>query len=374
MMIEDNDNDLRALREFRGALDEPPEGVLVKGRYRLASTDHRPPRRRRQWVLASAGAAAAVAVVVGAAAVAGGGGPGGQAGADRPSAGPSTSQGRGDKDIPVAPGTRAPAGAAITTDGGATHAKAIAAMDRLAGTAAGVQPLQIGDGQVLYVKSYNLVKGPGSYVHEVWQDQRTAVALRIRRTEQGTALDDSLSQAEIDTAAAEPASLYRPTPAYLASLPTDPAQLLEAWRQWSRETYQGREPDGMIWKEVFELLHYSEPFWSPQTRAAIYRALAKMPDVKATTATIDGRKYDLFCMIRPDAGAGASAECELFDSATGRFAGDAGPAQDLKLTHENVTLVDFGIQPRPAPADKAAAGSKPGGGGVVPSSKLTQTK
>src|SRR5205809_384421 len=72
-----DDNDLRALREFRVELDEPRDGGLARGRYRLAREDARPPARRRQWLLASAGAAAAVAVVVAAASLLGGPGAGG---------------------------------------------------------------------------------------------------------------------------------------------------------------------------------------------------------------------------------------------------------------------------------------------------------
>src|SRR5688500_17431834 len=124
-MTDDNDYDLRALREFRGALDEPPDGMLARGRYRLADREHRPPRRRRQWVLASAGAAAAVVAVVGASALAGGGlgsGSGGQVGATKPAVALSAPGKPGD--LPVTPGTRAPIGAPIAGGGNATHDRA----------------------------------------------------------------------------------------------------------------------------------------------------------------------------------------------------------------------------------------------------------
>ncbi|GAA3297573.1 hypothetical protein Dvina_48765 [Dactylosporangium vinaceum] len=347
-MSSTDDRDLHALREFRSALDNPPEGVLVRGRYRLASSEYRPPSRRRQWVLAGAGAAAALAVVVGVAVAVNGSGPakdGGQAPAERPSAAQSAG-GVKAQDLPVTPGTRAPLDAQVSSDGGATHAKAVAAMDRLAAAGAGAQPMQVGAGQVLYVKTYNLTGGAEKYIHEVWMDPQTIVALRIRRTDTQS-MDTTSTQQDIDAAVAEPASLYRPTSQYLASLPTDPDQLIAALRQWSQARYPDRPADGMIWKDAFELLNYSEPFWTPQQRTAIYRALAKMPDLKGTTAKIDNRPYDLLCLDR-DAAAG-SLDCLLFDSATGRYAGSAWPAKNLVLTTVNVNLVDYGTQPRPAP-------------------------
>ncbi|WP_433210620.1 hypothetical protein ACQP00_48430 [Dactylosporangium sp. CS-047395] len=348
-MSTDDDSDLKALREFRGALDEPPEGALARGRYRMASSEDRP-RKRRQWLLAPIGAAAALAVVLGAAAaLEPGNNEQGQAPAEKPSAQATTAA--KEPDLPVTKGIRAPVNAKVSSDGGATHAKAVAAMDRLAGAAANARPMEVGADRVLYVKTYNLVPDAGSYVHEVWMDPLTMVPLRIRRTDGGQQLDDTSTQEEIDKAAAEPSNLYRPDVAYLRHLPTDPGQLIAAWRQWAQGQYPGRSADGMIWKDTFELMNYSEPFWTADERATIYQALAKMPDVKATGATIDGRPYDMVCMDREPDG-GGTVDCTLFDTATGRYAGSALPGKNLKLTTENVNLVDYGTQPRPIPAIK----------------------
>src|SRR5258705_7008871 len=168
------DNDLEALREFRSVLDEPRDGGLARGRYQLARTDSPAPRRRLQWVLASVGAAAAVAVVVGGATFVNTASPpsSDQVGG-KGSASPASSD-KADKDLPVAQGTRAPVNPAVTGNGGATHAKAVAALDRLATAAAATQPVEIGGGKVLYVKTYNLQDGDGRYIHEIWQDVATA--------------------------------------------------------------------------------------------------------------------------------------------------------------------------------------------------------
>ncbi|WP_433610662.1 hypothetical protein ACQP2P_41920 [Dactylosporangium sp. CA-139114] len=359
-----DDKDLLALREFRSALDAPPEGVLVKGRYRLAASEYRPPARRRQWLLVTAGAAAALAVVVGAGvAVRQAGGPvgdgGGQAPAERPAATGSPTDG-GPADIPVAIGTRAPLDAKVIGDGGATHAKAVAAMDRLADAGASAQPMPVPAGQVLYVKTYNLSAGEQTYIHEVWLDPVAMVTLRVRRTDGTHTMDTPSTEEEIDQAAALPAGMYRPTAQFVAGLPTDPGQLLTYWRQWAQTEYPGRPADAMIWKDAFELIDYSEPFWTPQQRAVIYRALAKMPDVKATTAKIDNKPYDLVCMDRELNGSG-SVDCWLFDSATGRHAGSAWPSKNLALNAGNVGLIDYGTQPRPAPGVLLSNPPKPSG-------------
>jgi hypothetical protein len=369
------DNDLVALREFRSALDDPRDGGLARGRYQLARTDSPAPRRRRQWVLASAGAAVAVAVVVGGATfVNSAAGPRSDPSNQVAGQGPGSpaSSDKADKDLPVTQGTRAPVNPAVTGIGGATHAKAVAALDRLATAAAGTQPVEIGAGKVLYVKTYNLQDGDGRYIHEIWQDVATATVLRIRRTDGAdTNIDERSAQAEIDQSAGEPASLYHPVPAYYNGLPTDPAALLAAWRQWSNTTYPGRDADGMIWKDVYELLHYSEPFWTPQTRAAIYKAFGQMPAVKGTTATIGGTQYDVICMVRPGTGTGAG-ECLLFDSASGRYAGSAGTGTDMVVKQNNFEFVDFGFQPRPEAGQPQPQGSKKAGSntGGVPTGKV----
>lgn len=341
-MIEDED--LSALREFRRELDEPRDGGLARGRYRLARTDG-PVGHRRPWLLSSAGAAAAVAVVIGVAATA----------TPRPSlhtpvAGPrptAPASSAPHHELPVTPGTRAPVNPVVTGVGGATHAAAVAALDRLARAAADAGPLRVGAGQVLYVKTYNLQDGENRYIHEVWLDPATGVALRIRRTDGATTgIDARTPQTEIDHDAAAPPGIDHPTPAYYTGLPTDPTALLATWRHWSQTQYPGRDADGMLWKALYDLFDASEPFWTAPTRAAIYHAIAQLPAVRGTTATIGGRQYDAVCMVRPDTG-NDRAECQLFDSTSGRWAGYADTGPDMVVKRDSFDFVDFGTQPRP---------------------------
>ncbi|UWP81858.1 hypothetical protein [Dactylosporangium fulvum] len=151
--------------------------------------------------------------------------------------------------MPVAHGTRAPVNPAVSGDGGATHANAVAALDRLAAAAADAQPLPVPmpENKALYVKTYNLQDGAGRYVHEVWLDPSIATPLRIRRTDGATTdIDDTSSQAEIDQGAGEPPSIWHPVPAYYNSLPADPAALLDAWYWTSsgRDVWLGRASPG----------------------------------------------------------------------------------------------------------------------------------
>jgi hypothetical protein len=345
------DEDLMALHEFRRELDEPRDGGLARGRYHLARTDE-PVRHRRRWVLASAGAAAAVAVVVGAAAMATSqhtvvAGP-------RPTP-PVTSAPPPDDELPVTQGTRAPVNPVVAGIGGATHAKAVAALDRLATAAAGAQPLQVDAGKVLYVKTYNLQDGEGRYIHELWLDPATDALLWIRRTDGATTgIDRRSPQTEIDQDAASPPGISHPTPAYYAGLPTDPTALLAAWRHWSQTQYPGRDADGILWKVLYDMFDNSEPFWTPQTRAAIYHAIGQMPAVKGTTATIDGKQYDAICMVRSSTGSDG-AECQLFESASGRWVGYGDTGPDMVLKQGSFDFVDFGTQPRPPVGDPLPA-------------------
>ncbi|MDG6105507.1 hypothetical protein Daura_47020 [Dactylosporangium aurantiacum] len=353
-----SDDDLTAVREFRAALDEPRDGALAGGRWRLARTEapHRP-RPRRTWLLAGAGAALSVAVVIaGAAAVHPTAAP------KRPdamvpgqSAAPASTPAAGD--LPVTHGTKAPMHPQVTGQAGGTHAAAVEALTRLAALQTG-GPAQVGAGEALYVKTYNLRDGDDGSVHEVWLDPQTGVALRIRRSD-GTlrTVDHSLTAQEVAEetarAAGTPPGLDNMNGAYVAAFPAGAGrahELSASWREWSRQAYPGRDTEGMVWKQLHEVLHYVEPRLDARQRAALLLAMADLPAVTATTASIAGRQYDVVCLART----GQSTDCSLFDPATGRFVGDAYPAADMVVKADTFSFVDTGVQPRPAP------GTEPG--------------
>ncbi|MET7393608.1 hypothetical protein ABZS66_08955, partial [Dactylosporangium sp. NPDC005572] len=262
-----------------------------------------------------------------------------------PPASTAPAAGASEKPLPVTQGTKAPVDPAVSGAGDATHAKAVAALDRLAAAAADAQPWPrpLGDGKVLYVKTYNLQEDGDRYIHEAWIDPQTIAPLRIRRTDgAATNIDDALSQAEIDQVAAEPGDLVHPTPQYLAGLPADPEVLYAVWKAWYEVNYPNRA-DQVLWKDLYELYHYAEPFWTPQQRATIYGATGRIGGVVGTTATIAGHGYDVICR---------GTECLLFDSADGRYAGSATTGADHVVRADAFEFVDFGVQPRPQPGER----------------------
>jgi hypothetical protein len=352
-----NHDDLAAVREFRADLDEPRDGALARGRWRLASSGDgggaERPRQRRTWLLATAGAALAVAVAVG----------GGAAVVHtatpqhkdpvvpQQSVSPSPSP---VGDLPVTQGTRAPMHPQVVGQAGGSHAAAIDTMTRLAARQ-DAGPLPIGPGQVLYVKSYNLDDGDNQYLHEIWWEPSTGVGLRVRRAGQPHGIDLSLTVAEIaaDTARSQAAApgFHNLNGAYVAAFPSGAGQahaLSAQWRTFAAREYPGRAADSLIWDQVREVFHHVDPQLTSAQRAALYLALLDLPGAKATTATIAGRPYDVVCHARNPASSG----CLLFDPASGRFAGDATTGADLVVDADSFSFVDVGVQPRPVPGTR----------------------
>jgi hypothetical protein len=182
-----NHDELAAVREFRAGLDEPRDGALARGRWQLAGSGApERPRHRRTWLLAGAGAALSVAVMIGGAATVHTAATPPQSDAIVPgqSAAPSATPPAVD-DLPVTHGTKAPMRPQVVGMAGGSHTAAVEALTRLAGKQTD-GPLQVGAGQVLYVKTYNLQDGAGQYIHEIWLEPSSGVMLRIRRSDDAT--------------------------------------------------------------------------------------------------------------------------------------------------------------------------------------------
>ncbi|WP_327008327.1 hypothetical protein OHA72_14355 [Dactylosporangium sp. NBC_01737] len=360
-------DDLAAVREFRAGLDEPREGALVRGRWELAgAAAPERARPRRIWMLATAGAAVAVAVVVGAAAAV-------QTPQQPPeqvtvSAGSTPTPSV--VDLPVTHGTKAPMNPAVMGRPGGDHAQAVEALTRIAAKQTG-GPLAIGSDQVLYVKSYSLTDGEGRYIHELWMDVQTGTALRIRRNDDGPRVfDRTMSQAEIDEdearSAGTPPGLHNINGAYVAAFPSaQPEALAASWKTWAQQDYPGRAADPLIFKQLHEVFHYADPLLTAAQRSTFYLALTYLPSVKATTATIAGTQYDVVCV----SGQAQGTQCALFDSATGRYAGDAGTGTDMVVKLGHFTFVDFAAQPRPVPGAPVVPQEKKGPSGSATTPK-----
>jgi hypothetical protein len=83
---------------------------------------------------------------------------------------------------------------------------------------------------------------------------------------------------------------FNPTPAYLRSLPVEPAGLLAALRSAmprGKPDPTGREPAQQIFLAVAGLVGKADALLSPQLRAALYRALALLPGVSRIAGQVD---------------------------------------------------------------------------------------
>jgi hypothetical protein len=87
--------------------------------------------------------------------------------------------------------------------------------------------------------------------------------------------------------AATPASMTNPTPAYLASLPTDRAGLLAVLRAEAAKDGPAAESDHLIFKRVSALATAADALLSPRLRAALYQVLATLPGVDRVPGQVD---------------------------------------------------------------------------------------
>lgn len=85
----------------------------------------------------------------------------------------------------------------------------------------------------------------------------------------------------------EPGDLYRPTPAYLAGLPTDPARLLGALRQAVSRQGSKHSPDQQVFTAILDLLRDAAPIMPPALRAALYQAVALIPGIERVGGRVE---------------------------------------------------------------------------------------
>lgn len=79
--------------------------------------------------------------------------------------------------------------------------------------------------------------------------------------------------------------LANPTPAYLASLPTDPDQLMAVLRAAVGE--EGPNGDRQVFKAGVTLATTADALLSPELRAALYQAIATVPGVERIPGQVD---------------------------------------------------------------------------------------
>ncbi|WP_372405589.1 CU044_5270 family protein [Streptomyces luteireticuli] len=127
---------------------------------------------------------------------------------------------------------------------------------------------------------------------------------------------------------AEGPSVVDPTPAYVASLPTDPDALLRLIRKETRG--RGQDPDQQAFTTIGDLL--AESWAPPRVAAALYRAAAKIPGVTVVRTAVDAAGREGVAVARTARGQQTQW---IFDRSTHAFLGErtvltasggAGPA------------------------------------------------
>jgi hypothetical protein len=318
-----NDNqDLDAVRALRAGVVEPDDLAVARTRARIGrSLDGEPVHSRRRapgWLAVAASAVTATAVIVGIGmAVTGNRGGGGTTavGAASPtSATPVPSAGPSASASPQAPSVD---------------------MTRT--------PVRVGPGQLLYVHG----SAPG-YSHEMWLDVNGAIALAIGRADDGEQpwlmmpedMADETARLRKELAKDGP-SLNRPTPAYLATLPTDPtklAALLE--RQLNSDPRDAKHAPGYLaFKGTSGLLYTVEPLLTPAVRAALIKALQELPGTRVdrTPRRLGDHRIYLVEQVTSTSVIGLCV-----DAQTGRIVGDfAGARSGDPRSHP--TLWEFGV-------------------------------
>ncbi|MFI5530555.1 CU044_5270 family protein [Kitasatospora sp. NPDC051853] len=152
-------------------------------------------------------------------------------------------------------------------------------------------------------------------------------------------------------------SVSNPTPAWLASLPTDPAALLRLIHDQTRG--QGGDPDQRAFTAIGDLL--AETSAPPQVTAALYRAAALIPGVTVVPSATDAAGREGVAVARTAPSSGAQTQW-VFDRVTHHYLGertvlttttDAGPAGTVLGTSAVLTraVVD---RPGDLPAPSAA--------------------
>jgi hypothetical protein len=198
-----------------------------------------------------------------------------------------------------------------------------ATMDLLLDRVTNAQALNVGQGGYVYTSQRDVsvqaaegAEGPAYYVTEELTERWSAVnegtlpqlvrstrglnahpltaadGARLVRygtdyTKVTTSTYDPSTDPKRGTGAATPPSLTNPTPAYLASLPTDRAGLLAVLRTEAAKDGPAAESDHLIFKRVSALATAADALLSPRLRVALYQVLATLPGVDRVPGQVD---------------------------------------------------------------------------------------
>jgi hypothetical protein len=160
-------------------------------------------------------------------------------------------------------------------------------------------------------------------VREIWFDPQGMIAMSITdgRTELGA--DPASGRAAYRENGAD---LTRPTPGWLAGLPTDPDQLRATLRDLTGDG-GAWSTDHALWSTLQELYLNCDLLMTPELRAALLRSFTGLRGLTSSEVTIGGRR--LVAVRHTEQ---ASGDEILFDAATGAAVGRRSVTLSSDLT------------------------------------------
>ncbi|MET7649470.1 CU044_5270 family protein [Streptomyces sp. NPDC005486] len=201
---------------------------------------------------------------------------------------------------------------------------AVVTLDRIAAVALRTDVEPVGDGQFVYVRSKGAgnegvfdgpVKLGAMHERQVWFSQRqgpvTDVGL-IREYGQDWPIEVGVPDGTDPKDAAVPAGFDRPTYAWLASLPTDPAALLKLLYA-DTHVEKGEDRDQEVFGRIGDLV--GEQIMPSATAAAFYKATARIPGVTEAADAVDAAGRHGIAIAREDTRHGTRTEW-IFDPGT----------------------------------------------------------
>ncbi|MCX4647790.1 CU044_5270 family protein [Streptomyces sp. NBC_01446] len=254
-----------------------------------------------------------------------------------------------------------PVAQAPASDGGAT-----VLLNQIADASLRTDTAPVKDGQYVYVRSTvrsneGTFAGPvelgAPHRREVWMAQTSKPVKTLgtmKETGRGVPMSGQLLPYKSTDALAP--GLESPTYAWLASLPTDPDQLLDELYAGTRTG--GRESeDQAVFEKIGSLL--DETVMPPKNAAALYKAVARIPGIKRIPDAVDAAGRHGVGVARQDDRSASRSEW-IFDSESLTYLGSRSyldkDGKGMKLAGTNAilrrTVVDkSGTMPADTTAD-----------------------
>jgi hypothetical protein len=200
-----------------------------------------------------------------------------------------------------------------------------------------ITPAQVPDGAVLYIAD-----GSG---WAMWLDVNGAIPLLIVAADSPlpSITDDAQVAAERQALQAQGPSLVRPTPAYLATLPTDPSVLLDLLSdQLARDGSNRARPD-LLLKNAMDFVKKVEPLLSPEQRSTLLDAIALAPGAEVDHSPRTFHGHDVYLVQQHY---GTTVAGFIVDTATGRIISQFAGIGELTDTN-NSGLLTYAVVAHP---------------------------